>query len=333
MNIQSFSPSLSIPQNFLKNLFSDDHHSRENKVKDDDHHHDRENKIEDRDHHSRKKRVEDHDKPHKIHNRLAEDRYQPSQPSIPEESTAMVTTEMAVQSQVTNVSRSADVQITTKQGDVITISLSESASSSQTEFQAQQGDNEISIYNESNSFQSGFSITIEGNLNEDEQDALADLVDKMSDISEKFFKGNVKSAFKHAQKVGFDTEQIAGFSMDLNSEKSVEAIAAYQQTTMPEQNINTDLLKQAGDFLTQTKEFMADTGAQLESFAEPEQAFTELFAGVGQMNAVSQDEVEGNESMPSFLKMIENISHDIFDAELIESVEVDEVDPNSLEQT
>ncbi|NOR68474.1 MAG: hypothetical protein GQ532_02050, partial [Methylomarinum sp.] len=131
-------------------------------------------------------------------------------------------------------------------------------------------------------------------------------------VSDKFFKGDVESAFKHALKVGFDTEQIASFSMDLSREKSVQAVAAYQQTIVPEQNVNTDLLKQAGDFLAQTKAFMADTGAMLESLAEPKQAFADLFAGVGQMNKATSEELDGsNESL--FLKMIENITHDIFD--------------------
>ena len=235
---------------------------------------------------------------------LAEDLYQPINRS------ELVGSEMSVQNVITSVSHSAEIQVTTNEGDVITISLSESEKHSRGVFQADQGDSKVEIYNESNSFESGFSISIEGDLNEDEQQSLTDLINKMSDVSDEFFAGNIETAFNHAQKIGLDTEQIAGFSMDLKRERSMQAVVAYQQTAEPEKNINTDLLKQAGDFLAQTKELMADASIKLNALADQKQSFTDLFAGVGQMNALTQKEVGGGDSV--FLKMIENISNDIF---------------------
>jgi len=243
------------------------------------------------------------------HNQLNDDSYHPIERLEPGRAVSSV---MAMQSVATSINHSAEIQITTQQGDVVTISFNQAASSSQSVFQAEQGNSKISAYNESHSYESGFSMSIEGDLNEDEQKSLTDLINKMSKVSDKFFKGDVESAFKHGLKVGFDTEQIASFSMDLSSERSVQAVAAYQQTVVPEQSINTDLLKQAGDFLAQTKAFMAESDAMLESFSEPKQVFTDLFAGIGQMNKALSEEVDET-SQPLFLKMIENITHDIFD--------------------
>jgi len=243
------------------------------------------------------------------HNQLNDDSYHPVERLEPGRAVSSV---MAMQSVATSINHSAEIQITTQQGDVVTISFNQAATSSQSVFQAEQGNSEISAYNESHSYESGFSMSIEGNLNEDEQKSLTDLINKMSKVSDKFFKGDVESAFKHGLKVGFDTEQIASFSMDLSREKSVQAVAAYQQTIMPEQNVNTDLLKQAGDFLAQTKAFMSESAAMLESFAEPKQVFTDLFTGVGQMNKAIPEKLDDT-SKPLFLKMIENISNDIFD--------------------
>jgi len=288
MYTQSLSPSLSLPQSLLTGLASD-HHK-----------------------HSRDDAVEHGAKHHKLQNRLAEDSYQAVDRQALDDFSAL-RSEMAVQSVASSVSHSADIQIRTQEGDVVTISLNQSASSSQTAFQAEQGGSSISAYSESNSFSSAFSLSIDGDLNEDEKKSLAALINKMSKVSDKFFKGNIQGAFKHAQKVGFDTEQIAGFSMDLNSERSVQAVAAYQQTTVPEQNINTDLLKQAGEFLAQTKDYMADTKTLLNSFMEPQQSFKNIFIGVAEVTDIAQESAEDKPDKSLFLKLIENIADDIFD--------------------
>lgn len=280
MNIHSLSSSFSFPQPSVKG-HENNHPSKDNGVEGGKH-----------------------------RNRTDHDSFQPSR-RLETKDTGVVSSKMSLQAISTSISHTADIQITTKQGDVVTISLNESLNTSQGELQAEQGEDNITAFNKNIETVSGFTISIEGDLNEDEQESLANLINKMSKVTDKFFKGNAHAAFKHAQKVGFDTEQIAGFSMDLRQEKSVQAVTAYQQTAMPEHNVNPDLLKQAGDFIAETKEYMADTGAMLESIAQPKQAFTDLFTAIAQMNVDS--ELDSEDGQPLFMKMIENIGRDIFD--------------------
>jgi len=282
MYSNALSPSSYSPQPFLKDFKSDHHHSRKNES------------------------VEDGQ-----HKRHGHDDYKPSSVNDTPRTDKVAST-MAVQSVVSSISKSAEIEIKTKEGDVVTISLSEFASSSQAGFEMEQGGNKISAYGETRVTESGFSLSIEGDLSEDEEKALAGLIDKMTKVSDKFFSGDINAAFKHAQKVGFDSEQIAGFSMDLNMQKSVQAVAAYQQTVMPDENVNTDMLGQARDFLAETKQFMAGTAAILDSIAEPKQAFGDLFMGVGQMQQNEYDQIENVSSDSLFLKMIENVAGDIF---------------------
>ena len=245
-----------------------------------------------------------------LQNRLREDTYQPAQvKQLPD--SGVTESRMAMQGIATSISHSAEIQVKTREGDLVTISFNQASTSSSSAFQMEQGDSKISIYSESYSLSSGFSMSIEGDLNEEETESLAKLIKKMSKVSDKFFKGNINAAFKHAQKVGFDTEQIASFSMSLEMEKSVQAVAAYQQTTLPEQHVDADLLKQAGKFLAETKQFLADTETMLESLAKPEQYFSDLFAGMGHLYSSFQDEEE-NSNEPLFLKLIENIAKDLF---------------------
>ncbi len=162
------------------------------------------------------------------------------------------------------------------------------------------------------SFNSDFNLSIEGDLNAEEQQSISELLKAMSQVSQDFFQGNVNAAFSQAQNLGLETEQIASFSMDMNSQKSVQAMAAYQQTKMPEQNVDTNLLSQASDFLAQAKKSMAETKTAVDSFAAPEKSFTDMFAGVGQMFSNDQDNSPQNNSGDMFLKIVENISSDLF---------------------
>ncbi len=217
-----------------------------------------------------------------------------------------VSTELSLQNKVQSVQHSADIQIKTQEGDIVTINLHEAVKQSSSRFSAERGNESIDIYSASKSYQSSFSFSVEGDLSEQEQESLADLINKISKISEKFFKGNVQAAFNHAQKVGFDTEQIAGFSLDLNRQRSVQAIAAYQQTMQPEQTVNRDLLEQANAFLAESKNFLAEGLEQISVFPEPEKLFVDLSSSIGEM----QRQIESAQNL--YLDMIEHLKDDLF---------------------
>ena len=168
------------------------------------------------------------------------------------------------------------------------------------------------------SFSSDFSLTIEGDINDAERQSITNLMQAMSQISHDFFQGGASNSFSQAQNMGFETDQIASFSMNANNQQSVKAMTAYQQTAMPEQNINTQALSEAGEFLSQAKTSMANTGTAVESFAEPKQSFTDMFANIGQLFH-TPDMKEDNNHGDMFLKMIENISHDLFNKNQIVS--------------
>lgn len=286
MNTHSLASAFSFPKSFIKDFSSGHDH-----------------------HHGKSKQVDDN----KYFNRLAEDRYQPAKVDETVKP-GVVNSEMAVQSQLKSIEHSAEIQVVTQEGDVITISLSEAAENKSGMFQMEQGSGSISAYGESSSRESKFDLTIEGDLNKKEEKALSKLIRKMTRVTDKFFKGNVNAAFKHAQKIGFNSNQIASFSMDLNKNESVQAVAAYQQISMPEENVDPDMLKTASNFLAETKAFLADSKATLESLAEPKQSFTDLFAGMGQLQYGVQNDSEDLQSDAAlFSKMIENISLNIFE--------------------
>ncbi|MBS3952032.1 MAG: hypothetical protein KGZ88_03685 [Methylomicrobium sp.] len=225
-------------------------------------------------------------------------------------------TDMSFQGIAMQTSRSAQIQIETQEGDIVTVNFNQAESASRSAFNMSQDGSSISGYEESYSFSSDFTISVEGELNEEEQKSLKDLMEKMHKVSHAFFNGNDKAAMKHAMKLGFDNQQIAGFSMDLNRQKSVQAVAAYQQTLTPEQAVNTDLLTQASDFLDKVKTMLSDAQQSLQAMSKPQQTFNDLFAEIGLLLNDNPDEVEASEDNQVFTGLVDNISQSVFADEI-----------------
>jgi len=156
-----------------------------------------------------------------------------------------------------SLSKDANYSITTKEGDQINITfnadyLQQSASAARLSDQSF----EYATSQES-SFQAAFSIEINGELNEDEQQAVNELMTSLQNVSELFFSGSFDEAFENAQAVSMDSSQLASFSMDLQRTETVATVREYQQALpgneiatqfIPLNNALTDAYEQAQPF-------------------------------------------------------------------------------------
>ncbi|NMH61477.1 DUF5610 domain-containing protein [Alteromonas ponticola] len=138
-------------------------------------------------------------------------------------------------------SKDGAMLIRTKDGDELTLSFESlrQFQYSQQSFTAvgdknvvsDNSDNAGSLANlQSYSFyeKTGISFSLKGELDEDEMEAIADLVGQAHDLADTFFSGDLDKAFDQALKVGFNDEELAGFAMQLNHTKQTEVTQAYQ---------------------------------------------------------------------------------------------------------
>jgi hypothetical protein len=79
----------------------------------------------------------------------------------------------------------------------------------------------------------GVKIDVDGDLNEDELKAIDDLLGKVDDIATQFFSGDVQAAFSAADSLGVDSDQIAGYRLNLTYSRKVSAAYAYAGATLP----------------------------------------------------------------------------------------------------
>ncbi len=218
-------------------------------------------------------------------------------------------------------SRSAEIEITTREGDVVTVNFSHNISSSRSALQMQQEDVSLTAYQERFSQSSGFSIAVEGDLNNEEKKSLKKLMRKMQRVSDAFFNGKGKAALKHAQKLGFNHDQIAGLSMDLNMQHSVKAVAAYQQTSLPKHTVDPDRLAGARDFLNDAKHVLADARDSLHRLAEPQNSFTRLFTEIARFSVQESGQMETADDQEVLSSLISSMSQSVFSGDLAHEVD------------
>ena len=101
--------------------------------------------------------------------------------------------------------------LTTADGDKVNITASAAEA-----YSAQQSSDE-SGRRQSISFSNNqqFSLSVEGELDEGELEAINDLLGQVNDLASDFFSGDYDQAFKEALDIGYDASEITGFALRL----------------------------------------------------------------------------------------------------------------------
>lgn len=136
------------------------------------------------------------------------------------------------QQQISN-SQSIDFKVQTLDGDLVTLTFSSASQSSESYgYQSAQSTDGKHIsgyaFNASFSASQDYKLSIEGDLDEDELKAIQDLMEEIGQLSEDFFDGDMQAAFEQAMNIGFDTSELAAFTLNLTQTESVK-VASYKE--------------------------------------------------------------------------------------------------------
>ncbi|SEE41844.1 DUF5610 domain-containing protein [Pseudomonas anguilliseptica] len=124
-----------------------------------------------------------------------------------------------------------DMEVTTRDGDRLRISIAQaSANWSQSGVVASSNGNGSSVVasSQSGSLQIGaWQVSVEGELDDEERAALEKLFGQVQDLSNKFYAGDLSSAFDRAMALEMDGEQLASMSLRLTQTTVRQATDAY----------------------------------------------------------------------------------------------------------
>ncbi len=155
-------------------------------------------------------------------------------------------------------SRSFSLALTTQDGDQVTIQISRNQSASLSgSFSATEQGRELSI-GAALSSSSAFSLQVEGELDQDELDAINNLLENVDAIATDFYAGNLERAFEQALTLELDPEELSSLNLELSQTRTSEAIAAYQSHSneyLPQIPPLTSLLQRVGQLFEEASLF------------------------------------------------------------------------------
>lgn len=124
---------------------------------------------------------------------------------------------------------SLSLSIQTRDGDQVTINFAHSATHQYSAGIEQQNGQQQSVFNLSRHEQSDYQFSVQGDLDNDEIDALQNLIKDMAEIANDFFAGDLQQAFASASTYRLDRTELAAMNLQLTRTEQYSSISRYQQ--------------------------------------------------------------------------------------------------------
>ena len=178
-------------------------------------------------------------------------------------------------------SRTSDLQITTLDGDKVSISFSDIQQALQNEKYTNNGGQGERFESSYSSYRtSSFSYTVEGDISDDEQEAISALIKDVNTLQKDFFNGDIEKAFNHAVNLGFDSEQISEFSMELYQSKTTRVSQTYNEIASSDEKESPNQDKELRPLLDFVKQLQLLQNQADELLIKQEKQFSKLFEKV-----------------------------------------------------
>ena len=189
-----------------------------------------------------------------------------------------------VYSQQAAINNEFSFNLTTADGDNVTINVSDLTSqSNQSAYYSGIVDGqqvELNFLSQQQSKQSQFSFSVEGELDKAELKAINGLLNKVNELAVDFYAGDVNTAFNKALELNYNSQEISEFSISMTQIKNYTAYQAYQ-TDKPIFNPNlSSQLKPLADF---ANELMQMEKQVEDIFAHPRDLVSEVMKQINQI--------------------------------------------------
>lgn len=120
------------------------------------------------------------------------------------------------------------LKVKTQDGDEVTINFAKNSQyESSFGIEKDQQGNTQSLFNISRNESSSYQFSVEGDLDNDEIDALQDLIKDVNEISNEFFDGDVQKAFDMASEFRMDKTELSSMNLRLTQSEQHTAVAKY----------------------------------------------------------------------------------------------------------
>jgi len=124
---------------------------------------------------------------------------------------------------------SFSLDVMTREGDKVSIRFNSEASQTASLGAYSDGNSSALSFGLERSASSSYSFSVEGDLNEEELDALTEMIQDLNVIADDFYSGDVQDAFAKATEFEMDKSQFMNLNVTMTQSTSYSAVAAYEQ--------------------------------------------------------------------------------------------------------
>lgn len=154
------------------------------------------------------------------------------------DSARLSTSAMQHMEQAYQYSETMSLQLTTREGDQVTVDFRQLYAQYQSyklEQQAEQGPEGVRYFEsretmEVTAFEERFAFSVQGELNEDELKAVFEVFEQVDGLANEFYNGDLEVAMQKAMELEMDSGQLQ--SLNLNLTQSTVVASRYQQSAM-----------------------------------------------------------------------------------------------------
>lgn len=183
-------------------------------------------------------------------------------------------------------SRQFEFEVTTQDGDVVTINASSALQYGQSSSRVNDGQSQSASVQRYQQSSQQFSLSVEGNLDSDELAALNELLGDVNTLANDFYAGNLDKAFQQAVDLNYNTEEIVGYSLSLTQVETQRAAVAYGSAIPAAGNSLADSLLPVGEFFND----MVSSLEKAKPFGVEMNLLQQLAEGINQTQQRSPEE-------------------------------------------
>ncbi len=228
----------------------------------------------------------------------------PKDQFLPTEQGRMAAAQMTSMESAYQYSESMSLQLTTREGDTVSIDFRQLYSEYQSyrsEQAVEAGPSGVRYFEskemmESTAFEEQFAFSVNGDLNEEELKAIFDVFEQVDKLANNFFDGDIEKALAQAVELEIDFGQLQSFQLNLTQTES--HATSYQQAALAEYDTvqeNND--KEGGGNISDLPPYLTQWQAAIEKldaqFVESQKVFDELMSDVTAQRFPDQDARSG----------------------------------------
>lgn len=177
-----------------------------------------------------------------------------------------------------------ELRIKTQDGDTITLQISRDFAAGRSSGYMKDEAGAALASRESVAAGRDFNYTVDGSLDDDERQAVEQLLTDVKRLSDDFFSGDAAGAFEQALKLGHDTNEIAHFSLNLRQMETLKTAAAYAEVAAYNEDPSVGAPQRLARTLAPLHDFLRGMVEVIEQneprgfFADTPQGIAKLFS-------------------------------------------------------